>query len=79
MVGRTLVAKKAPKIVYVIKLLPEAESSRWKVFIDVLGPTKVPTIETLHPNEWVARNWAERIATSWEMDGKEWVVAEESL
>jgi hypothetical protein len=81
LVGRTFVAKKErTKVtpVYEIKLVPQSESSRWRVIIKVLG-VSAPPMETLHPSEWVARNWAEKIATSWEMDSKEWVVADDSL
>jgi hypothetical protein len=72
-------------LIWVIKIDCEPGGSRWRVHMWIRNlpeggrPSSKEPISVTHPNERTAREWAERIATSWEQQGTEWEIDEESL
>jgi hypothetical protein len=71
-------------LTWIIKVDEQPGGSRWRVSYwhrnppaGAPGPSN--PIVVVHRDEWTARQWAEKLATSWEMDGDAWEVDEDSL
>jgi hypothetical protein len=68
-------------LTWVIKLEPQVESSRWYVVLWMVNPpewskglSKADPTRILLPNECKAREWAELVATSFELGNQPWTV-----